>query len=82
MRPHAMQQASTTSYGIGGTVSGGTSDFQNAYTFGDLNQMIKVAQRGTSGGDSVMAKSTAFGYDDREAWGQGKRRSKPARSSG
>ena len=30
--------------GIGGTVTGGTNDFQNIYSYDDLNQMMDVAQ--------------------------------------
>ena len=49
------------------TVSGGADDFQNAYTYNDLNEMIEVAKPANAGkgktANVVTAKSAAFGYD-------------------
>ena len=46
-----------------GTVTGGTPDFADSYSYDTLGNMTDVTQSGRSGGNGVAAKNVVLGYD-------------------
>ena len=46
-----------------GTVTGGTPDFVNNYTYDSQGDMTQVTQTGVTGGDAVAPKQVDFSYD-------------------
>ena len=57
---------------------GGTADFENDYTFDDMNRMTRVEQIGQGGGNTVASKGANFAYNALSQFTSVERQVKPS----